>query len=180
MKLVIGQKIKALRLSSDLTQEELANRASISKGFVSQLENDQTSIQIDTLADIVEALGVTLVEFFSDEAQPTPVFRPADRVSIDGTGAANYELLVPGSTNHEMDPVLVSLDPGEGLAKSDPHPGEQFGFVMKGTVTLQLGKKNYKARKNDCFSFRSEQEHQLRNENGTTALLLLVTTPPQM
>ncbi|MCK4606862.1 MAG: helix-turn-helix transcriptional regulator, partial [candidate division Zixibacteria bacterium] len=62
----IGEKIKALRLSSDLTQEELANRAGLSKGFISQLENDQTSIQIDSLADILEALSVSLSDFFSD------------------------------------------------------------------------------------------------------------------
>ena len=64
MELNIGQKIMAMRLASDLTQEELAIRAGLTKGFISQLENDQTSIQIDSLADIVEVFGMTMSEFF--------------------------------------------------------------------------------------------------------------------
>ena len=72
MDLNIGSKIKALRLASDLTQEELANRARLTKGFISQLENEkfQTSISLDSLADILDALGVSLSEFFGDTDDP--------------------------------------------------------------------------------------------------------------
>ena len=180
MKLVVGQKIKALRLTSDLTQEELANRAGVSKGFISQLENDQTSVQIDTLADILEALGVTLAEFFSENGQPPAVFGPSDRVDIEDTGASKFQLLVPGSTNNEMDPVLIELKPGERLEKGEPHPGEQFGYVLKGTATLYLGKERHQVGANSCFYFSSDKEHQLCNEGNQAVLLLWVVTPPQM
>ncbi|MFH1687737.1 MAG: XRE family transcriptional regulator [bacterium] len=180
MKLEIGHKIKALRLASDLTQEELANRAGLSKGFISQLENDQTSVQIDTLSDMLEALGISLSDFFSESNVEKVVFGPDDRVAVDGTGACSFELLIPGSTNNQMDPVLVTLQPGESLEKRGPHPGEQFGFVLKGTVTVQLGKKVYKVRSKSCFCFESDREHQIRNDNGAPASLLWVTTPPQM
>lgn len=60
----IGGKIKRLRLKLNLTQEELANRTELSKGFISQLERDLTSPSIATLMDILEALGTNLSEFF--------------------------------------------------------------------------------------------------------------------
>jgi transcriptional regulator with XRE-family HTH domain len=180
MNLRIGEKIKALRLASDLTQEELANRARLSKGFISQLENDQTSIQIDSLSDLLEALGVGLSEFFADSDDDRIVFKPSDRVAVDGTGAGRFELLVPGSTNSLMDPIWVELQPGESLEKRDPHSGEQFGFVLQGTITLKFGRKSYEISKNHCFYFTSDRSHQLMNKSGKAASLLWVTSPPQM
>ena len=53
----IGEKIRILRMEKQLTQEELANRCELSKGFISQVENDLTSPSIATLIDILEILG---------------------------------------------------------------------------------------------------------------------------
>ena len=60
----IGRKIKDLRIAKGLTQEELADRSELSKGFISQLERDLTSPSIATLADILQVLGSSLNEFF--------------------------------------------------------------------------------------------------------------------
>ncbi len=179
MDLRIGEKIKSLRLASDLTQTELADRADLTKGFISQLENDQTSIQIDSLANIVEALGLTLVEFFSDISAPV-VFSPDERISVEGKGVNSFELLVPGSTNNMMDPILLKIDPGEELDEVEPHPGEQFGFVMQGTVTLKLGKKTFRVPKGHCFYFEADKTNQICNEGASVAKMLWVNTPPQM
>ncbi|MBO4594689.1 MAG: helix-turn-helix transcriptional regulator, partial [Clostridia bacterium] len=65
--MVIGEKIKDLRLSCELTQEELADRCELTKGYISQLENDLTSPSIATLIDILSALGTDLKEFFSSD-----------------------------------------------------------------------------------------------------------------
>ena len=61
----IGNKIKQLRLQCDLTQEELANRCELTKGYISQLENELTSPSIATLMDILSALGTNLKDFFA-------------------------------------------------------------------------------------------------------------------
>ena len=131
MRLRIGRKIKSLRLASDLTQQELANRARLTKGFISQLENDQTSISLDSLADILDAIGISLSEFFTDAAEAKVVYRPSERVAVDGKGADKFELLVPGSTNNLMDPILVELQPDESLKNQEPHSGEQFGHPWR-------------------------------------------------
>ena len=179
MDLQIGEKIKALRLSSDLTQAELADRAGLTKGFISQLENEQTSIQIDSLADLLEALGVSIAGFFGDTEEKV-VFAPEERVNLENKGAVSFELMIPSSTNNLMDPILLELSPGEKLDEQEPHPGEQFGFVLKGLATLKLNGKSYRVPKGHCFYFESNRSQQICNNGSSAMQLLWVTTPPQL
>lgn len=176
----IGLKIRELRLGSDLTQAELADRADLTKGFISQLENEQTSISVDSLKDILDVLGVSMAEFFAETANVPVVFTPEQRINIDGKGVSRFDLLVPGSTNNLMDPTLIELEPGEAMDKMGPFAGEVFGFVLKGTVTLLHGKQKQKVSKKYCFYFKAVKEHQISNQGSTTACLLMVTSPPQM
>ena len=71
----IGEKIKALRVANGLTQEELANRCELTKGFISQVERDLTSPSIATLVDILESLGTNLKEFFNETEEEKIVFQ---------------------------------------------------------------------------------------------------------
>ena len=79
----IGEKIKNLRILCDLTQEELADRTELTKGYISQLENGLTSPSIATLIDILSALGTNLKEFFSDEDDEKIVFSEDDYFEKD-------------------------------------------------------------------------------------------------
>ena len=180
MEFKIGKKVKALRLASDLTQEELADRARLTKGFISQLENDQTSISVDSLADILEALGVSLSEFFGESADAKVVFSPSERVAVEGYGVHKFELLVPGSTNNMMDPILLELKPGEKTEARGPHAGEQLGYVLSGTATLKIERKTYKVPSRHCFYFESDRTYQIINNGSVVVKLLWVITPPQM
>ena len=74
----IGEKIKHLRIKNGLTQEELAGRCELSKGFISQLERDLTSPSIATLMDILESLGTNIKDFFNESVYEKVVFKQAD------------------------------------------------------------------------------------------------------
>ncbi|UCD95232.1 MAG: cupin domain-containing protein [Candidatus Zixiibacteriota bacterium] len=180
MKPEIGKKIKALRLASELTQSELAARARLTKGFISQLERDQTSISLDSLLDILDAFGVTISEFFGDIGQIRKVFSPRDRISVTEKEIDQFEILVPGSTNNLMDPIMVRLAPGEKLAKDGPHAGEEFGYILSGTLTLMVGKMKYKVSARHCFYFEADESHQFVNGGKAKVAFLWVTSPPQM
>ena len=71
----IGKKLKGLRILKGLTQEELADRSELSKGFISQVERNLTSPSISTLMDILQCLGTDLKEFFSDSEDSQIVFK---------------------------------------------------------------------------------------------------------
>ena len=62
----IGKKIKELRVQKGLTQEELADRSELSKGFISQVERNLTSPSIATLTDLLQCLGTDLETFFTN------------------------------------------------------------------------------------------------------------------
>ncbi len=74
----IGRKIKQYRLQLDLTQEELAQRTELTKGYISQLENDLCSPSIATLQDILNILGVSLQEFFAEPKAEKVVYTSND------------------------------------------------------------------------------------------------------
>ena len=123
---------------------------------------------------------MSLSEFFSDQSETPVVYSPKDRVSIDTKGATKFQMLVAGSTNNIMDPILLELAPGDKLDEQQPQPGEQFGYVLKGSACLRLGSKRYEIGKGHCFYFESNCVHQISNEKQTTAQVLWVVTPPQM
>lgn len=179
MKLIIGQKIKSLRLSAELTQAELAARAQLTKGFISQLENDLVSISLESLNDILEALDISLAEFFSEQVRKS-VFSPKDRVPVSGSGASVLESLVTGSTNRDMDPMFVRFGPGESFEFEQPHVGEEFGYVLSGALTLELAGKEKRITAKSCFYFESNQTHRLSNHSNSAVSFLWVTAPPLM
>jgi len=174
----IGEKIRNLRLASELTQEELAERAGLTKGFISQIENSITSISLDSLEHILTALGTTLAAFFSETSEEKVIHSEASRITIVKEGVKNFQLLVQGATNREMEPALVTLDPGQSTPETEPYPGEEFGYVLKGRVAVILGKRVYNARRGDCFYFSADRHHRLQNIGKGEAAILWVTCPP--
>lgn len=180
MKVDIGRKIKDLRLASELTQSELAARSRLTKGFISQVERDQTSISLDSLIDVLDALGTSIAEFFGDAGQSRIVFSSRDRINVSEKNISAFEILVPGSTNNLMDPILVTMAPGERLIEENPHNGEEFGFVLSGVLTLKVGTKTYRVSSKNCFYFKSDKIHQFENRGKAKVNFLWVTSPPQM
>jgi transcriptional regulator with XRE-family HTH domain len=177
--LKIGENLKRLRMINSLTQEELARRADLTKGYISQLENDTTCPSIATLKDILDIFGVSMQEFFSVPADAEIVFGAKDRVQATGDDdAVKVELLVPGAQNREMDPALVTLAPGAEMDEQDFHEGEEFGYLLLGRIQVRLDDKVYTVKKGECFFFTSDRRHSVRNIGKGPAKILWVVTPP--
>ncbi len=175
----IGERLKRLRMINSLTQEELASRADLTKGYVSQLENDATSPSIATLKDIIDVFGVSMQEFFSEVTDEDVVYGRDARVqATDDDDRIRVELLVPGAQNREMDPVLVTLEPGEEMEEQPFHEGEEFGYVIAGRVQLKLDDKVHTVKKDECFYFTSDKRHTVKNIGKGPAKILWVVTPP--
>jgi len=176
--MVIGEKIKALRLACDLTQEELADRCELTKGYISQLENDLTSPSIATLIDILSALGTNLKDFFnSDDSEEKISFSKNDFIEkITDSYTLNW--LVPNAQKNEMEPVHMILNAGAETDEDVPHEGEEFGYVLKGEITLVIGKKKTKVKKGESFYFTPSKMHKIINTKEQNAEFIWVSTPP--
>ena len=173
----IGRKIKRLRIQKGLTLEELASRSELTKGFLSQLERDLTSPSIATLNDIVEALGSSLAEFFKEEEQEQLVFRKKD-FFVDEKDNYTIHWIVPNTQKNEMEPILLELPQGNESFGMDPHSGEEFGYVLEGTVVLINGEEKFTVHKGETFYLSGKRRHYLKNEKKTTAKVLWISTPP--
>lgn len=173
----IGKKIKRLRIQKGLTLEELARRSELTKGFLSQLERDLTSPSIATLNDIVEALGSSLADFFKEEKQEQLVFRKKD-FFLDAQESYTVHWIVPNTQKNEMEPILLELPQGGESFIMDPHSGEEFGYVLEGTVLLFAGEEKWTVHKGETFYLSGKSRHYLKNEKKTTAKVLWVSTPP--
>ncbi len=173
----IGEKLKDLRNRNGLTQEELADRAELSKGFISQLERDLTSPSIQTLQDLLQCLGSSLSEFFREESEEQIVFSKEDYFEKQDTELKNLiQWIIPNAQKNEMEPILLTLQAGGSTYPDNPHEGEEFGYVISGSVTIHIGSNAYTAKKGESFYFRPVKTHHLASSRG--AKILWVTTPP--
>ncbi len=174
----IGAKIKEIRIQKGLTQEELADRAELSKGFISQLERDLTSPSIATLVDILQCLGTNLEEFFSNTAKEQLVFHKADYFEkYDSELKNKIEWISPNAQKNMMEPILLTLEPEGSTYPDNPHEGEEFGYVLNGSVVLHFGGQTSRVRKGESFYFTASKTHFLTaGKSGAT--LIWVSTPP--
>ena len=173
----IGKKLKELRLQNDLTLNDLASRSELTKGFLSQVEHNQTMPSIATVADILEALGTNLSDFFKEEEEKQITFSAQDFFE-DEQEDYTIEWVIPNAQKNQMEPILLTLHGKKSSHEMLAHQGEEFGYVLKGAVTLVRGNKKYKLKAGETFYLDGSKGHYLYNHTGSDAKVLWITTPP--
>ena len=175
----IGGKLKELRILKGLTQEELADRAELSKGFISQVERDLTSPSIATLMDILQCLGTTIGEFFNEAPEEQIVFEKNDYFIKEDPELKNeIQWIIPNAQKNTMEPIRLTLGVGGSTYPDSPHEGEEFGYVLSGSILIHLGNRTYKAKKGESFYYTSDKTHYLESRSGAT--ILWVSSPPSL
>jgi len=174
----IGEKLKRLRVKNGLTQQDLADRCDLSKGFISQVENNLASPSIATLMDILETLGTVARDFFNDESGSV-VFREED-VFVQENTELGYRIrwLIPNAQKNEMEPILIILAKNGRSEVYTPFDGEVFGYVIRGSVILHMEGQQHKIKKGESFYHSADYEHYLENSSASEAEILWATTPP--
>jgi len=175
----IGEKLKQLRIKNGLTQTDLADRCDLSKGFISQVENNLASPSIATLMDILETLGVSAADFFNDNINDSVVFGENEVFTQEDLTRGNkIRWLIPSALKNKVEPILLTLSKNGRSQLYNPFDGEVFGYVIRGSVTLHLGGQSYKIKKGESFYHSADYEHYLENSYGYETEVLWATTPP--
>ena len=86
--------------------------------------------------------------------------------------------LVPSAQKNRMEPILIEMAPGGETDEDDPHEGEEFGYVLAGTVKVLVGDRAMRARKDDSFYFKPSAPHKLVNAGKSVCRVLWISTPP--
>ena len=124
----LGKKIRDLRLRRGLTVQRLAEASGLSKGFISQVENDRTSPSLATLSELARSLDTSVAYLVVEEEQIPHVVRAGDRPRIHVGGNTSRVELLSAQPKRNLELVQAELPPGMTAgAKRHFHHGEEIG-----------------------------------------------------
>lgn len=177
---LIGERLRALRSEHDLTILELAAKAQVSAGIISQIERGSSNPSMKTLQRLRAALGVNLWEFLQTPAT-TPKAQEADFIRraserpriVVGETRLVKELLSP-RPDENLRFMFVTLPPGGVSEDVLVGTGQKGGYVISGRVELTVGEHTAVLEEEDSFQFRSDVPHQVMNRSDTEAKLLWI------
>jgi transcriptional regulator with XRE-family HTH domain len=174
----VGRRVRALRLERRMSLADLAAKASISIGALSQIERGMSSLRVRVIWPLAAALDVDPAALIVDDAQSVSdlyCVRANQRRSLPvrTEGISKQLLSPPGAT---LSGLLVTVEPEGGTAEAYAHAGHEFGFVFSGEVELVVDSARYVLRAGDSFAFKSTLLHSFRNPGRERCVILWVNT----
>ncbi|MBI5419678.1 MAG: helix-turn-helix domain-containing protein [Deltaproteobacteria bacterium] len=172
----IGARIKHLRQINGLAQADLAERAGLTKGSISQIERNYTSPSVANLLQIIAALNETPSSFFADDDEEKVLFRRTDALPSEVTGYQSFETLLPKSRYRSLVAYRATIKPGKETPLEPAQEGENYVFVLSGRLGLRLGNATFLARKGESLYFPAEKEFAFSNKGKAPVDFLWVRT----
>jgi len=155
----VGERLRRLRTRAHKTLKEVALATGLSISFISALERGGSGASVASLRRLAEAYGVTMRELFgADLEQSTPLVRGEDRPVMQWDNGVRFEEMASGEK--VMDPSYIRVPPGAGSEGFYSHNGEEFVYVISGTLFVELKEKGtYLVAPGDTLYFSSTTQH---------------------
>ncbi len=162
----LGNTIRELRQQHGLTIAEVADRADISRGMLSKIENAQTATSLETLSRLSQALGVSLARLFRHYDVPdggAQLVKDGEGMEVVRKGTKRghtYHLLSydQGPTK-QFEPFLITIDKESEVFPTFEHPGTEFIYMLEGKIEYRHGQNTYVLSPGDSLTFRGEIPH---------------------
>lgn len=162
----LGHTIRQLRLEHGLTIAEVAQRAGISRGMLSKIENGLASSSLESLEQLANSLGVTLARLFRDYNAPSggaQFVKSGQGMEVVRRGTRRghtYQLLAYDQGPQKVfEPFLVSLEEQSEEFPPFEHPGTEFIYMLEGAVEYKVGAESFVLEPGDSLTFRGELPH---------------------
>ena len=185
---VVGEKIKALRESQSITQEELAKRSGLGIEQVIRIESNEDLPSLAPLIKIARVLGVRLGTFLDDQDENGPVICRKDEVqnsisfsnnAIQSRRHMTYHSLSRSKADRHMEPFIIDIEPTDSTdIVLSTHEGEEFILVMQGVMEICYGKHTYLLEEGDSIYYDSIVPHHVHAYKGEAAKILAVIYTP--
>jgi len=170
----IGARIKHLRQINGLAQSDLAERAGLTKGTISQIERNHTSPSVANLLEILNALNETPSSFFASDDEEKVLFRRTEALPSEVTGYQTFDTLLPKSRYRSVTAYRAVIKAGKETPPEPAQEGENYVFVLSGRLGIRVGNARYVARKGDSLYFQAEQEFAFSNKGKSPVDFLWV------
>lgn len=162
----LGHTIRQLRQQHGLTIAEVSQRAGISRGMLSKIENGLASTSLDTLEQLANSLGVTLSRLFRDYNAPTggaQFVKNGQGMEVVRRGTRcghTYQLLAYDQGPQKIfEPFLIALEEQNEEFPPFEHPGTEFIYMLEGIVEYSVAGESYVLEPGDSLTFRGELPH---------------------
>ncbi|WP_370978670.1 helix-turn-helix domain-containing protein [Agaribacterium sp. ZY112] len=172
----LGQRLRLVRERAGLSQRELARRADVTNGTLSNIEQGKVSPSVVSLEKVLAAIPMSMQEFFSEDLELSPsVFRKDQLVQIHKNDT-DYHILPFGDASS-----------GAYLARKAYHPGAKVtsewmmrngvvaGLIIQGSLSLTLDGAEYDLAEGDAFSFTIHRPHTFRNNSDHICVVVSVS-----
>ena len=176
---MISGRIRELRKIFGLTKEEMAKQTGVSLAKYEEYETIGKDIPISVLYHISQIFGVDLSEILTGEPARISTFQVCRRgkgKTIDRFPGYMFESLAPRFTNKIMEPLLVTLTPGEPAAALVSHDGQEFNLVLEGSVIITFDDTEYVLEAGDAVYFDPTHPHSQKATGMEKARFLTVIT----
>jgi transcriptional regulator with XRE-family HTH domain len=162
----LGNAIRDLRQRHGLTIAEVADRAGISRGMLSKIENAQTATSLDSLHRLAQALGVSLSTLFRNYDVPegsAQLVKNGEGMEVVRRGTRRghtYHLLAHEQGPTKLfEPFLITIDSPDATFPVFEHPGTEFLYMLEGRMEYRHGQHTYLLTPGDALTFRGEVPH---------------------
>ena len=174
----VGALIRARRRQLHMTLQEICEAAGISKGYLSQVERDQATPSLGTLAQIARSLDVGMDYFISAPSVEDSLTRADERpkFSVDGS-SIRYERIAADFAGNILSSFVMNIPAGY-KSETVSHEGEEILYVLEGTIKQRLDDEEIEMKAGDSLHFRGNRPHAWWNDSGKPARLLWTGTLP--
>jgi transcriptional regulator with XRE-family HTH domain len=177
----VAPRLRTLRERRGLSLRELSRRTGIAVSFLSALERGRNNVSVAKLKAIVDVLGVTLADFFSQVPPPPEkiLYRRRELVEISGQKGISFRDVAAGRRGRALQLLVERYAPGADTgAESYRHESEEAGVVLRGTLELTVDGEVHVLKAGDAYYFDSRRPHRFRNSGSETVEAISVNTPP--
>jgi len=174
----LGKKIRDLRLRHGLTVQQLAEASGLSKGFISQVENERTSPSLATLRDLARALETSVAYLVVEEEQIPYVVRANERTQVNVGGNTSRVEVLSAHPKRNLELLMAELPPGMSAGdKRHYHHGEECMVCLEGRVRVNCGEHALVLEAGDSCHYDGRVPHAIENCGLTAARVLIAITP---
>lgn len=173
----IAERIKELREIGGITAESLAREIGINIDTYRQYEGGACDIPVSVLYEIATRFNVELAELLTGEHPRLHTYslvRKGKGVEIKRGHDYDYQSLAPNFVHKRMEPMLVTIDPASGQGETHSHPGQEFDYVLKGSMSVTIDDHELTVNEGDALFFDSNHPHSMRALDSQPAQFLAI------
>ncbi len=180
MDINIGSRLRSLRARYGLSQRELADRAGITSGTISMIEQNKISPSVGSLKKVLDGFPIALSEFFANDFSANrKIFFTAPELASISEGKIEYKQVGRDLTGKALQVLHETYKPGADTGRSMlSHEGEEAGVVVKGKLEVTVGAERKILKTGDAFYFESHHPHRFRCIGDEDAVVVSACTPP--